>query len=389
VRPRTGPVTVVVPLPPTYRGGTEEYAYQLARRYADRRPVATVATTVRYAPATGAIDLGRATLELLRARELMQRPLLLGVAPRRRLRALVRAASVVQLHMPFPMVEGPLVRWARDAGVPTVLTYHMDADLGGASKVPGARLVTPAYRRLSAYPALARCDVVVSNSRGYAEASPVLSRYLPKVRVIAKGADVERLGLGRPHGRPRPPSVPSDVTGPTVVFVGRLVPYKGVSILLAATELLRRDGVGLTVLVAGRGPLLEELRAEAGRRGLGPAVRFLGFVPDAEIGDLYRFADVVCCPSIGTLESSATALEEAAMCGTPVAGSDLPGASETIPHDGARGILVPPRDAPALASALRRLLGAPRPEGPAPVRTWDDFAREYERLFAELGAGAT
>jgi glycosyltransferase involved in cell wall biosynthesis len=382
---RPGPVTVVVPLPPTYRGGTEEYAYQLVRGYAAHRPVNVLATNVRYAPATGAIDIGSAQLELLEAREVMQRPLLMGRRPRARLRSAIGRAAILQLHMPFPMVEGPAVRWARRAGVPTVLTYHMDADLAGASKVLGAGAVTPAYRRLSAFPALANCDVVVSNSRGYAEASPVLSRYLPKVRVIAKGADPERLGLGRTT-RNRPASVPADVTGKTVAFVGRLVPYKGVSVLLEAAELLRREDVGVTVLIAGRGPMLETLKAEAATRGLGASVRFLGFVPDSEIGDLYRFADVVCCPSITTLESSATALEEAAMCGTPVAGSDLPGASESIPHDGVRGILVPPRDANALAHALRRLLGEPRPEGSPKVRTWADVTLEYERLFAELGA---
>jgi glycosyltransferase involved in cell wall biosynthesis len=387
VSQRTGPVTVVVPLPPTYRGGTEEYAYQLVRRYAEHRPVRALATNVRYTPQTGSIDIGRAELHLLEARETMQRPLLVGRAPRRQLREAIRAASVMQLHMPFPMVEAPAVRWARRAGVPSVLTYHMDADLGGASSTPGAGLVTPAYRRLSAFPAIARCDVVVSNSRGYAEASPVLSRYLSKIRVIPKGADLERLGIGHSTGRARPASVPQDVRGPVVAFVGRLVPYKGVSVLLEATERLLRDGEKLTVVVAGKGPLLEELTADVARRHLADSVRFLGFVPDEQIGDLYRFADVVCCPSIGTLESSATALEEAAMCGTPVVGSDLPGASETIPHDGTLGLLVAPRDPDALAHALRRMLGQERPTGPAPVRTWDDVAREYEALFAELGAG--
>jgi glycosyltransferase involved in cell wall biosynthesis len=386
VTARTGPVTVVVPLPPTYRGGTEEYAYQLVRRYAEHRPVRVLATSVRYTPQTGAIDIGQAKLELLHARETMQRPLLVGRAPRRQLRDAIAAASVLQLHMPFPMVEAPAIRWAKRAGVPSVLTYHMDADLGGASSTPGAGLVTPAYRRLSAFPALAGCDAVVSNSRGYAEASPVLSRYLPKIRVIPKGADPERLGIGRATDRTRPASVPADVKGPVVAFVGRLVPYKGVSVLLEATERLLRDGEQLTVVLAGRGPLLEELKAEVARRHLEGTVRFLGFVPDDQIGALYRFADVVCCPSIGTLESSATALEEAAMCGTPVVGSDLPGASETIPHDGTRGLLVAPKDPDALAHALRRMLGQERPTGPSAVRTWEDVARDYERLFDEFGA---
>ena len=170
--------------------------------------------------------------------------------------------------------------------------------------------------------------------------------------------------------------------------MGRLVPYKGVSVLLQAAELLRRDGVAVTMLIAGRGPLLDSLRAEAGARGLGDGVRFLGFVPDSEIGELYRFADVVCCPSVGTLESSATALEEAAMCGTPVVGSELPGAAESIPSDGVRGILTSPADASAVAGAIRRLLASGRPASPVPFRSWDDVAREYESLFADLGAPA-
>ena len=91
----------------------------------------------------------------------------------------------------------------------------------------------------------------------------------------------------------------------------------------------------------------------------------------------------------GTLESSATALEEAAMCGTPVVGSDLPGAAESIPHDGVRGILAPRGNAPAVAAAVRKLLEGGRPSSPVPFRSWDDVAREYEALFAELGAPAT
>lgn len=385
---RSNSVTVVVPLPPTYRGGTEEYAYQLVRRYSEHRPVTAVSTTVRYAPETGAIDIGNARLELLRARETMERPLLLGWTPRRALRKSIESAGVLQLHMPFPFVESPAVRWAKRAGVPAVLTYHMDADLGGASGALGGGLITPAYRRLSAYRALDHCDAVVSNSRGYAEASPVLSRYLPKVRVIPKGTDPARLGLLTANRRRRPPSVPAEVQGKTVLFIGRLVAYKGLFVLLEATERLRREGVAFTLLIAGRGPLLDELRADVTRRGLETSVRLLGFVPDGEVGDLYRFADVVCAPSLTTMESSPTTLEEASTCGTPVVGTDLPGASEAIPHDGIRGILVPPNDPEAFARGLRRMIEQSRPEGPGPLRTWDDVAREYEQLFAQLGAPA-
>lgn len=388
--PARRPVTVVVPLPPTYRGGTEEYAYRLVQRFSESGPVRVLTTRVRYTPETGAIGTGSAEVEMLPARELLQRPLVLPGAARRRFRAAAARGEVVQLHMPFPFVESAVVAAARKAGVPTVLTYHMDADLGGASGVPGSGVVTRAYRRLSAVPALEASDAVVSNSRGYAEASPVLSRFLAKTRVIPKGVDLARLGIrDRSRPEPRPACVrPEWVSGggESILFVGRLVLYKGVPLLLEAARGLFADRPRLHLLIAGRGPLEGRLRERARALGIAERVHFLGFVPDAELGALYQASRVVCGPSIGRLESTATALEEAAALGTPVVGSDLPGTSETVPHDGRRGILVPPGEAEALARAIDRLLDEERPPPPAHVRTWDDTARDYLELFRELGA---
>ncbi|MCI4346091.1 MAG: glycosyltransferase, partial [Thermoplasmata archaeon] len=90
--------------------------------------------------------------------------------------------------------------------------------------------------------------------------------------------------------------------------------------------------------------------------------------------------------SVSRLESSPTTLEEAAAFGTPVIGPALPGAEESIPSDGVRGILVPPFDVEGVARALQKLLGQPRPPPPTRVRTWADVAQEYLALFHELGA---
>ncbi|MCI4368700.1 MAG: glycosyltransferase [Thermoplasmata archaeon] len=384
----TRPITVVVPLPPTYRGGTEEYAYELVRRFTQRRPVKVLATIVRYTPERGQIDIGSAQIELVKARELMQRPLVVSRAARRTLREAAGNAAILQLHMPFPGVESPTVKAAQRAGVRTVLTYHMDADLAGASRWPGAGAATWAYRRFSAFPVLEAADAVVSNSMGYAKASPVLSRYLGKMRVIAKGVDVERLGIGRPSGRERPACVKPEWAPEgrkRIVFVGRLVPYKGVRYLLEATQLLKERGVDVSVLIAGRGPLATELEARSRELSLDDRVHFVGFVPDEQIGAFYRFGDVVANPSMGRLESTCTALEEGTACGTPVVGTNLPGTSETVPNDGVRGLLVAERDPVAFSRALERMLSSERPPPPETVRTWDDTAREYLALFDELG----
>ncbi len=379
------PLVFVVPLPPSYRGGTEEYAYRLVGSMALLAPVRVLTTTVRWDPKAELLATGSATVDRLRATELFERPLLWRRASRRTLFKAVQSGRLLNLHMPFPFVESPASRTAKRAGIPVVLTYHMDADLGASKGGVGTSLVTRAYRWWSAHPALEAADAVVSNSRGYAEASPVLRQHLAKVRVIAKGVDPARLGLSPGSTGPVSTTTPSAAGPRKILFVGRLVPYKGLPHLLEATDLLVREGHDVRLEIAGRGPQRPELEEKARVLGLGARISFLGFVPDRSLGDLYRGADVTVVPSLGLMESSATTLEEASTCGSPVVGSDLPGAAETIPNDGRRGILVPPGNSAALAEAIARILRQPRPPPPEHVRTWDDVAEDYRRLFLELG----
>ena len=383
-------MSIVVPLPPSYRGGTEEYAYRTAQRFAQAHPVRVFTTSVRWMPEAPMLDVHDVELHRLPAREIWERPVL-GSGAWGQLRSAIEQSEVLQLHMPFPIVEARAVRAARTAGTPTVLTYHMDADLAGARGGVAAHGVTHAYRALSAHPALREADAVVSNSWEYARTSPVLSHYMHKVRVIHKGVDTARLGVSRRTrtDRKRPASVPAEAVPEgraRLLTVGRLVPYKGLPVLLEAVRLMTDCFEDVVLLVAGRGPMQPKLESEAKRLGIEDRVRFLGFVPDEEIGPLYRFADVVVAPSIGSLESTATTLEEAAMCGTPVVGSDLPGTSETVPNDGRRGLLVPPGDPHLLSRAIVRMIETGRPATPIPLRTWEDTAREYLELFRELGA---
>jgi glycosyltransferase involved in cell wall biosynthesis len=383
-------MAVVVPLPPSYRGGTEEYAYRLVERFSSRVPVELRTTTARWNPLAPCLGTGSAHVERMPALELFERPLLVSPRARAELARTVERASALQVHMPFPGVEGPVVEKARRAGVPSVLTYHMDADLSGVRPSLRARLLTRLYRRWSAHPALEACDAIVSNSWGYARASPVLSRHLNRVRVIHKGIDPARLGFpARPHDRHRPACVPESLIPPgsrSLLFVGRLVPYKGVPVLLEAFARLLQEEPHLTLLIAGRGPLREALVRQAHRSGIADRVAFLGFVPDSDLGPLYRYSDLVVAPSLSPLEATATALEEASACGTPVVGTTLPGTEETVPNDGRRGLLVPPGDAEALARAILRMLAQERPGPVERIRSWDDVAHDYWNLFHELGA---
>jgi rhamnosyl/mannosyltransferase len=369
-------------MPPSYRGGTEEYAYQVARHCSARRPLRIVTTTVRWDGGANALSVGSASIERLPAREVLSRPVVTGRAAWSQLRNAVEGSSAVQLHMPFPRVESRVTRWASRAGIPVVLTYHMDAEFGENPRALKSRFIGGAYRRWSALPSLRRADAIVSNSLGYAKASPILSQFLPKVKVIRQGVDLERL---RSNGPAPSGSVPPRSPGVVrILFVGRVVPYKGLPFLIDAVGELAQAGRQTELLIGGRGPQLDELKAQVQRLGLESTVRFLGFVPDAALGPLYADADVVACPSISLLESTPITLQEAMAFGTPVLGTTLPGTEETVPDDGVRGRLVPPRDAHAIATAIVELTSRPRPTGATLARSWADTAEEYLSLFSEL-----
>ncbi len=377
------PVTVLVPLPPSYRGGTEEYAYRVVERLSRKFPVRLITTRVRWGHDEHPLSVGNAEMVVVPASEIMERPIVVSSSARALLRSAIEDSSLVHLHMPFPLVERWATVWAGKAGIPSVLTYHMDANL--ARRGVGW-LARGLYRGYSARPALAHATKVISNSLGYAKASTVLSGYIGKVQVIAKGVDPDRLGFGK--GRPSdlasiPGVEPVDPTRRRIVFVGRLVSYKGLPVLVDAVNRLVHEGTSVHLYIAGRGPEESRLKARVKQVDLEGRVTFLGFVPDEHVGDLYRWADVVACPSISMLESTPTTLEEAASLGTPVVGSNLPGASESIPSDGIRGLLVPPGDSVALAVGIRKLLQVEH-WSPPPARTWDDVAEEYLRVFGQL-----
>src|SRR5690606_3489981 len=153
-------------------------------------------------------------------------------------------------------------------------------------------------------------------------------------------------------GVPRPPR------GDTlrVVYVGRVIPDKGVHVLLDAVVALARPDVELTILgrpgFAADAPLTgyeRELR-RAAERAAGP-VRFGSFVPRPELPALLAAADVVVVPSVWPEPFALTALEGMA-AGAAVVASDVGGVPEAV---GDAGVLVPPGQPRALADALESL----------------------------------
>ena len=157
-------------------------------------------------------------------------------------------------------------------------------------------------------------------------------------------------------------SVPDDVGPPEdpphVLFVGRLSEEKGILELVEATE-------GIPRVIVGDGPLRDRVPDA------------VGFVPSRKLGPYYERAAVVACPS--RREGYGVVVREAMAYGRPVIATSVGGLVDAV-EDGVTGILVPPRDVPALRAALERLLGEGelRDRLGASARTWarDRFSWE-------------
>ncbi len=243
--------------------------------------------------------------------------------------------------------ESPLA--ARLAGIPRVVgTFHVDSsyDLDRVRSGFGHRALECLSNRCL-HRAIAVSDATKTDW--------VRRTRLPsdRVVVICNGVDPEafrrRNGTAEARARLGIPGRDGLVIG----GVGRLDEMKGFGDLIEAVALLGDDYPGLTLAIAGDGPLRPTLEAKAAALGIADRVRFLGFQRDVHA--FLEALDVFVLPSI--CEAIGYALLEAMAMGLPTIGTRVGGVPEVI-VEGTTGSLVAPRQPSALATSLRPLLSS-------------------------------
>jgi glycosyltransferase involved in cell wall biosynthesis len=172
--------------------------------------------------------------------------------------------------------------------------------------------------------------------------------------VVPSGIDRERFGRARAQGKQQPDWFGCPPDALVVGSVGWLTDIKGHEYLITAVAMLKPDFPSLHLVIIGSGDRYEALSQQAELAGLCDAVHFLGHRDDIDV--CLGGMDLFVLPSLN--EGMGRALIEAMAAGLPVIASRVGGIPSVIAHE-QTGLLVPPRDAHALAEALRRLLDRP------------------------------
>jgi glycosyltransferase involved in cell wall biosynthesis len=243
-----------------------------------------------------------------------------------------------------------------------------------------------------------RADALVTLSKRSADTLRAAGVADDRLHVIPSGGGLD--ALDGEDAADAAVSDPLPAAGrPRVLFVGRLVTRKDP---LAAVDAVARATVEASLVVVGDGPLAPAVHRQAGRRGILRRVHVTGLVPPSVVRAHLAHADLVVVPSVS--EVLGTVVIEAMAAGVPVVATTVGGLPEVV-VDGETGVLVPPRDPRALATAVDRLLGDPvarRWMGAAAAERaagfdWPALAPQVRDLYAEvldrrrmtLGAGTT
>lgn len=256
-----------------------------------------------------------------------------------------RSATVMHGHWVIP---GGVMAAAAARSLPLVISVH-GSDVFVAERHAAAKMMARrAFRRAGAVTA---CSDDLHH------------------RAVALGADparTETVPYGVDTGRFAPDAlVRADVraslgmtTAPLIFSAGRLVSKKGFEYLIDAIRPLVPAHPGLQLVLAGDGDLAGPLRA----RAAGLPVQFAGTHSQDAIARFAAAADVIVVPSVrddaGNVDGLPNFALEALASGTPVVGTTAGGLPQVI-TDADNGLLVPERDAAALAAAITRLLGSP------------------------------
>ena len=250
-----------------------------------------------------------------------------------------QGADIMHFHFPYPWAEFEWVFQLVSKSTPYVVTYHSDI----VRQKQAFALYRPCLEKF-----LKRAQLITVESPQMIEHSPHLSPFSHKCRVVHPGLPVEDIAHNKAAVKRavqlRKQYAPDGK--PIVLFVGRLVYYKGIEVLAQAIP-----KVDAHFVIIGKGPGRGVFDSASQQN-----VHFIDYADNDELIAWFHAADVLTLPSTEVSEAFGLVQIEAHAAGTPVVSSRLRSGVPYANLDGVTGLTFPPRNAAALAGSLNALL---------------------------------
>ncbi len=253
-------------------------------------------------------------------------------------------ADLMILHEPNPWAL--LSMAVAPPAMPLAVWFH--------SEVVRPRLQYALFYHPLAKRVYGRAARIIVSSPLLAEHAVALRPYRDRIRVIPFGIDPSRW-QATPAIAARAEAIRAEVQPrPLVLFAGRMVPYKGVDVLLRALAPL-----DVSAVLVGDGPSRTGWESLARELGLGGRVRFAGEVAHEELAALYHACSLFVLPSVTRAEAFGYVQLEAMACGKPVVSTRLASGVPWVNRHGESGLTVMPGDVEGLRRAIAELCADP------------------------------
>ncbi|RLF44328.1 MAG: glycosyltransferase family 1 protein [Thermoplasmata archaeon] len=263
----------------------------------------------------------------------------------KRMKKCIEDFDIVHAHHAFSRLSLLSLSIASKFNIPSILTTHT------VSFFPDYeyfwQFISYVYPRYRLTISKANKIIAVSNA-----AKKFISYFTNKEAiVIPNGVSIEKF---KPRARSYARKKAGVNGSPIILYVGRLVPKKGLDTLITSMKKIVEKYPHAKLYIAGKGNLLPFLKTMTSILGIEKNVEFLGFVEENVLFYLYNSADVFVLPSI-TGESFGIVLLEAMASGLPIVASNVGGIAEVL-ENGEYGLLVEPGNSKELAKAIITVL---------------------------------
>ena len=251
-------------------------------------------------------------------------------------------ADVTICHHPYPMNDLAIL-FGKIRSKKLVYWWHCDIEQYGFL----AKLYAPLVRH-----SLKKADVIIASSEGNIINSKLVLPFQDKCKVIPFAVSDEYFKEGAKYcASPIERKAGEPVH---ILFLGRMVWYKGCEYLLKAFAAMKNTNCDLTLV--GGGPLEEELKQKAAELGVADRVRFTGMVSEEEKMQHIKDSDFLVLPSVSKAEAFALVQIEAMAFGKPVINTSLPSGVPYVSPAGKTGMTVEPENEEQLRDAMDEMV---------------------------------